>query len=1104
MSPHLTIYRASAGSGKTFTLTAEYIALLLATPQSHEAEHILAVTFTNKATAEMKNRILASLYAIGHDLQDSKGMLNAVIAHLEQKGIQVAPSVLRNRAKTVLTSILHDYGHFRVETIDSFFQSILHTLARELGLASGMRIELNNKQVVSRAVDRVMEHLAERPPVRQWVLDYVREQIESSDHWDIRGGMNSLGTCIYEETYQSRQEQVRRTSEEEQEQKTQFKRTLWVLRNQHETHTRQGAQELILHINSQCLNFDRISHGQDTLAPFLQRASLMGTDSGRGITYEMPTSRITNAMQNPEKLLRAADRKNGKLMDEATETARRLEHFCTNYSESLHILNSIRLALHYLPPLRLLGTIEEEATLISAEAGQFLLSRTAALLSQMVDRTDAPFVLERAGVQFRHIMIDEFQDTSRMQWNNFRSLLLENIATGGDSLLVGDVKQSIYRWRGGDWEILQGAKRELANLLPHELTLDTNWRSLPEVVNFNNDFFPKAASLLDAQDCDARFKLSDIYRDVAQKCAYSNGMQGMASVCLYKKQRNSKPEDYEERMVGEMVVNIRELKQQGVQENEIAILVRRNSTAARLLTLFHDMAPDISLVSDEAFLLQASVSVQMLIAALQLIADGMEKLDPVVLRYLMLHYQQDVQGIDIPLCQVMEQHPQDVLPRELTSMREQMLRLPLHQLTERLYHTLQLERIEGQDAYVLTFMDELQTYLRDNPQDIYQLLQAWTESIATRPIPGGETGGIRILTIHKSKGLEYHTVLLPYMDWNMGIDSMHENLLWCSTGEEPFNQLGPLPIRLSRLMEHSAFGSDYQEEMLQRRVDTLNMIYVAFTRARCNLMTWGVTSVSRKLTCVGDLIYNTLEMHEEEDTLRYQQGILCGSLFGNRQAKEPPEPKKQDEQRMHMPHGSHNAQDITMSTRPPSMHFMPSSQSYRFIRSLGDEASEYTQADSYIETGKLMHYALSQIGCSSEASAVMDKIEAEGLAEQSQAWKKARRAIEHGLANPIVSQWFAPGKRFVRECNIICKDPQTAMAEVKRPDRVVIEPGLISVIDYKFGKKKQEYTTQVQEYMRHISAMYPNTEVQGWLWYVYSGHTERVYSNATQQDTERT
>lgn len=1097
MNSPMTIFRASAGSGKTFTLTAEYVALLLATPMSNEAEHILAVTFTNKATAEMKDRILESLYAIGHDLKGSDAILKVISERLEQEDLHIERSELRRRARAALSTILHDYGRFRVETIDSFFQSILHTLARELGLASGLRVELNSNQVVARAVDRVMDHLAERPQVCRWVLDYVREQIENSDRWDIRGGMNSLGRCIYEEAYQNRAQQGETDSEDGQERIRTFKHTLLELKRRHEQETALKAMELTNIICSQSLDFQHISYGQ-TFSTFLKKASMMGGE-GKRIALDLPGTRITDAISTPSKLLRAADKKDPVMMRQAQDTAADLASFCARYAETLRITNSVRLALHYLPPLRLLGAMEEEAADITAEAGQFLLSRTASLLSKMVDKSDAPFVLERAGVQFHHVMIDEFQDTSRMQWNNFRSLLMENLSTGGHSLLVGDVKQSIYRWRGGDWEILQGASRELAYLAPQEKTLDTNWRSLPSVVDFNNRFFPQAANLMDSMDSQARFRLTDIYADAVQHCARRESrQQGMVSVCLYRKTGNSRPDDYEERMVTEMATYIRELKAKGLEEQDIAILVRRNKMAARLLTLFHDLAPDIRLVSDEAFLLQSSISVQMIMAALRLIADGGEKTDPVVLRFLMMHYQQDVLESDVSPVSILERKPEEMLPEELLEGRGQLARLPIRLLTERVYHILQLDRIAGQDAYVLAFMDEVQNYLANNPQDLHQLLQAWDDSISTHPIPGGEAGGIRILTIHKSKGLEYHTVLLPYMDWSMGADTQTDNLLWCHSDEKPFDQLGTLPIRICPQMENSVFGSDYKEEMLQRRVDTLNMIYVAFTRARCNLMMWGITSAKdERISCVGDLIYHSLRMEEDgADCLRYEQGSLC---CPEKKRKEGETPQKQaqkehdDGQRLKIRHDEDCAIDIYMSSQPPGMNFMQSSLSRQFIHTLDDdEDNRSTPSDSYIETGKLMHYALSRIEYASEASQVMDSLEADGLASRSGDWQKARNAIERGLRKPVVAQWFTPDKQVVRECNIICTDKATGEPEVRRPDRVIMDEKSITVVDYKFGRQKPEYHDQVRQYMSLLQEMYPEHHVKGWLWYVYSGKTEEV------------
>ena len=259
MRTPLTIYRASAGSGKTFTLTAEYVALLLATPSSREAEHILAVTFTNKATAEMKDRILNALYILAHDLKGSQEMMKKVRECLQENGSVPEPAILRQRAKAALSSILHDYNRFRVETIDSFFQSILHTLTRELGLTSGMRIELNSQQVIDRAVERIMEHLGEREQVKQWILDYVREQIEESERWDISNGMKSLGNHIYEDAYQKQHESE--TSINKVEQAKALKQILRKLKRDTEEEIRSRSQDVLLFVEQSMLTWDDISYG---------------------------------------------------------------------------------------------------------------------------------------------------------------------------------------------------------------------------------------------------------------------------------------------------------------------------------------------------------------------------------------------------------------------------------------------------------------------------------------------------------------------------------------------------------------------------------------------------------------------------------------------------------------------------------------------------------------------------------------------------------------------------------------------------------------------------------------------------------------------------
>ena len=242
---------------------------------------------------------------------------------------------------------------------------------------------------------------------------------------------------------------------------------------------------------------------------------------------------------------------------------------------------------------------------------------------------------------------------------------------------------------------------------------------------------------------------------------------------------------------------------------------------------------------------------------------------------------------------------------------------------------------------------------------------------------------------------------------------------------------------------------------------------------------------------MGDLIYHSLWMEDDEpDCLRYEHGSLC--FPGKKEEKEKNEAKgaHNDGQRLKTTHDEDSAIDIHMSSQPPSMNFMQSSLARQFIHTLDDDND--TQSDSYIETGKLMHYALSRIEYTSEAGQVLDAMEADGLASRSDDWQKARNAILRGLKMPVVAQWFAPDKQVVRECNIICIDPKTGESEIRRPDRVVMDNESVTVVDYKFGRQKPEYHDQVRQYMRLLQEMYPEYNVKGWLWYVYSGKTEEI------------
>ena len=1081
MEQSLTIYKASAGSGKTFTLAVEYIMQLLEPHAENEFVHTLAVTFTNKATAEMKSRILETLYGLKMGLEESKPYMEAIkkkVKDLPQpslKGRESSPfkgeleGAFRLQAGKILTAILHDYSHFRVETIDSFFQSILRNMARELGLAANLQVEISHDEVIESAVDSLIETMDSKPEVRRWVMDYVREQMDSGDKWDIVGPLKAFAGNIFREEYQSRSEEELARISDAEVIKT-FKSKMQAIRKKAEREVQEAVDELINQIENCPNGFDCISYGKN-LHSFLLKA--------RAMESEGPGKSIYNSKF--------------KIQNSSTfDLQARLAEFIALYERCRKDYLSATLALRHLGMLRLLENIDERAREIDGDAGRFTLSSTPALLSKMVEGSDAPFIFEKTGTFINHVMIDEFQDTSRMQWENFKKLLFEKLASGGKGLLVGDIKQSIYRWRSGDWKILYGIEqeRELQHFHIDPQPLDTNFRSHQVIVDFNNAFFPIAAKLLDEIKPDASIKLSHIYKEVGQ-VAKKADKKGYVRIRLFKE-----TDDYLQDTICDMAEQIRQLQAGGLDLSKIAILVRTNLMTQQLIEGFSLYAPGIRLVSDEAFLLDASVSVRMIVAAMRLLIDK-NHTDGISEKYLMMHYLQDVLGkTDATIQSIASQEAEQVLPEAFTAHKDELLQLPLYLLAERLWHIFSLDAIEGEDVYVLTFLDELQNHLRNaGAPDIQTFLTAWDEKLHMRPVPGSAVAGVRILTIHKSKGLEFHTVLLPFSHWQIESDRQGD-ILWCNTDTAPYNELGALPISIySRDVRSSVFAPNYEEEHLERRVDALNTLYVAFTRAECNLYVWGKI----KSGTAGDLIYKTLR-DDDNDTSEELFAYEVGKPF-----TEVKKEGKKEGNRLHLEHRDEDAIDVKVVTRNPKLYFQQSNLTQDYLERMKDEeastdlnanegagtAAASSLSLSQREIGKLMHEALSRINDVSQLDEVLREAR-EGSIGKDEEWDTIASRIKEGFRNPLVASWFREGNTVYNECGIASISEKDGLPCVLRPDRVVMTNDSITVIDYKFGHPNRDYGNQVRRYMNLMKQMYPGHNVKGHIWYIMLGKIQNV------------
>lgn len=1080
MEQSLTIYKASAGSGKTFALAVEYILQLLMPNAEHEFEHTLAVTFTNKATAEMKSRILETLYGLKHNLHETQPYMDAIMKRLDENRTPLSVAQISTGAGKALTAILHDYTHFRVETIDSFFQSILRNMARELGLAANLQVELSHDEVIASAVDSLIETMDSKPEVKRWVMDYVSEQIDSGDKWDIMGPLKAFAGNIFKEEYQRRSEaELKRISDPGIV--SAFKGKMYAIREKAEAEVQQAVDNLVNQIENSPLTFDKIYQGK-SLRKFLQEA--------RAMRSEGPSATTLAQVDGDKPFPLAAYKKDLECLTAAETLQTALHNLIELYMDRRKTYLSATLALRHLNPLRLLVNIDECAREIEGDAGRFTLSSTPALLSKMVEGSDAPFIFEKIGAFINYVMIDEFQDTSRMQWENFKKLLFEKLASGGKGLLVGDIKQSIYRWRNGDWKILYGIEqeKELQRFHINPKSLDINYRSHQVIVDFNKAFFPLAARSLDDIKPDAEIKLSKIYSNDKLEAKKADG-KGYVRIKLFKEQDAPLYQD--------MAEQIYQLQAGGLDLSQIAILVRTNAMAQELIKGFSKVAPDIRFVSDEAFLLEASTAVQMIIAALRLLIDKHHS-DVISEKYLMLHYLKDVLGqTNTTIQSIAMQEAEQVLPEEFTAHREELLQLPLYLLAERLWRIFSLGNIQGQDVYVLTFFDELQNHLRNaGAPDIQTFLTVWDEKLRTKAIPGSAAAGVRILTIHKSKGLEFHTVLLPFSDWKIESDRQGD-ILWCETNEKPYNELGALPISIySKDVRTSIFAPAYEEEHQERRVDALNTLYVAFTRSKANLYVWGNTKPAekiKKIVTAADLIYLTLRNDENDsdaDCFTYEVGTPLT------------ETKVEDEKknRLSLQHIEKDAIDMKVTTRNPMLYFLQSNQAQDYLEQMeqneelrikNEELLENSTAVanpsffklSQREIGKRMHDVLSRIGDVSQLDGVLLQAREEGIIGESEDWETIINCIKEGFRDQNVASWFKSENIVYNECNItgINTDGQP---DVLRPDRVVMNGNRIIIIDYKFGRPNRYYHKQVQAYMDFMRRMYPNHEVEGYLWYI--------------------
>ena len=1112
MEEHLTVYRASAGSGKTFTLAVEYISLLVKDPENYQ--HILAVTFTNKATQEMKMRILSQLYGIANSLQSSQQYFNKV-----KEKTNMPDAVIRNNARAALTLLIHRYNNFRILTIDAFFQQVLRNLAHELGQTANLRVDLNNEEITEKAVDQMIESLEKGQPVLQWISTYINNSIEDDNGWNIIGKIKTFGTNIFKDFYKAHEANLKEQLSNADDFKV-YETTLRKRRNDIRKTFNSKAKSILNEIKN--ANLDIPSNYRSGLYKYL-------TDSAIApLTNKPLKAGVLKANESPQNWTSSkcakADKQQIQTLAAEVLSAQLSELIAYN-DDNWNEFQSIQLTLSHLSELRLLHAIADAVDNLTKDTNHFMLSNTQALLKELIADSDTPFIFERIGARLKHVMIDEFQDTSTIQWQNFQVLLANCMAQElSQNLIVGDIKQSVYRWRQGDWGILNNIEKSFAHQKIRLETLDYNYRSEKRIIDFNNAFWEQCvantAKEVAQDDAEKAEIVQKAYEDVAQK-THKTTENGFVKISLYPSK------SMKEAVLEELIETIKELFNNGYggkNQSKIAILVRSKSNIQDIVNaLLQSFGNEINIVSDEAFRLDASLSVNIIVSAMHLLTHP----DDVLTRgKLVKLYNQEVlkkpltdtdllvsingsNNIDTKNIDKKERRKlateqqmaklNSQLPPEYVANRELLLGLPIVDLVDKLFMLFGLDQLEGQSSYICTLYDTLNDFLKDHTADIDDFINEWENSLSSKTIQSDEIEGIRIMTIHKSKGLEFDNVIIPFCNWEME----KKGTLWCETKNKPapYNKLPLLPIDFSRdKLIGTVFEDDYKEEHFQNIVDNLNLLYVAFTRASKNLFVFGLRQGKTTLdniakgTPPGNRSY-AIELALRQVSEQLQGSSLSfpddiGSEIHFEYGTLVPETHEKEHAVADNPFLiKPDKHIVSIATYPQAATFKQSNKSIEFVKGEDVDPSDRTR---YIKIGNVLHQLFSTIYTTADIPARLNELEQQGIIYNDEITSaQLRTRIEDAITNPQVQEWFSKRWQLYNECTILEYNKDTNEMEEHRPDRVMTDGKEFVVVDFKFGKEREEYKKQVQQYMEILIRM-GHKKVSGYLWYVVKNNVVEV------------
>ena len=1010
--PSFHIYHASAGSGKTFTLVKLYLKAAFSQPGKRGFRKLLALTFTNKAVNEMKIRILT---ALGHFTQSPVPEASRDLFQVLLEELQLTEESLRQQSVRLLKDILHNYAFFDISTIDRFNHRLIRTFSKDLGLPNNFEVILDTDLLIEEAVERLLARSGTDSELTDFLIAYTLRNIEEDRSWDVSMELRQQGRLIYRENHQEYLQSLDQWTLEE------FRAI--------QKRIRKEVRSLDVRINdlaSQVMEYLDTHKLEDSYFNRKTFPSHFGKILNGDRSYRsLYTNKLASYFEERTLFNTTMPYDPEQYISELKELYERCRAMVMRY-------NYLRNALSNLVPITVLNTIHGEIETVLKERSWLPIGAFNRLISEQIREQPTPFIYERIGEIYRHFFIDEFQDTSVVQWQNLIPLIsgalgsVDEMGIPGSLLLVGDAKQAIYRWRGGEAEQflqLLSLTKNPFHIPPHIHTLDTNYRSAEEIIRFNNSFFKTTSPILKHEQFYTLFN-SQVEQNTTRKTGGYVQLEFL----------DPAEQDPDANYARVVLDTIRQVLKEGYRYKDMCILLRKNKHAMLLAEALS--AHQIPLISPESLLLQAHPKVRFLVNLLYFLHDR----NDTSVRFEILNYLARDQKTRHDFISDHINSLEVYLEAEFNFDPEQLLYKSLYDICSLAIKKFKLAEKGG--AYLQFFLDEVLEQEAINKTDISSFLDYWETAKGKLGIPSPENlDAIRIMTIHKAKGLEFPIVIYPYA--NTKIYAEIKPKLWIKAEESIFGDLTHLLLdKKTEMQEYSESISDaYKEEQYRLELDAFNVLYVAMTRAVEALFVFAnMGRAKRNSSNVG---YNELFEDYLKNTGLWQKDKTMYTW------------------------GALKKQTHTLNDRPHD------TVSFRYTYK--DKAQFQTvvtsghvwdpKVEMALEHGRWVHQLMSEIKTRADIPVVLQTVRNQGeLDPESLAFIGSR--IEALVDHPDIAPYFSGEYEVKNEQDIL-----TQNGILLRPDRIMIKEGTAHIIDYKTGEERKSYMQQLHTYAAVLEEM---------------------------------